>query len=475
VLDGNAELNALVLEQMAADASIPSARMAILRAVGQQLSDAADEESVQRAALKLLLEPAPQTDGSSDPLPKLLRHRPVRLLLGAARIVADVGTLETCAYLGQALPRDLVQEAARGMVYLPALREILVVWLLERTEQQPMIASLLHATGWQWTPPPGPKARLGGAYLNKISWQGIALAGADLRGADLSSAALRRADFTGATLVQADLSGADLAEAVLANAAATRANFAGAILNKTTLRGADLSEANLQGARLEEANLRMAGLFCANLRGAVFAGADMSGASLLGVDLHNADFSHADLSGADLSGLRLSTAQFTGTRFYGTNLKGCDLEVMHLPGAQFRNANLERALLTGATMRGACFDGANLGCCGLADVDWEGASLQGADLRGASFHLGSTRSGLVGSPIAREGSMTGFYTDDYEEQDFKAPEEIRKANLCYADLRGAKIHGVDFYLVDLRHARFDPDREQHLRRSGAILEDRRRA
>jgi hypothetical protein len=52
----------------------------------------------------------------------------------------------------------------------------------------------------------------------------------------------------------------------------------------------------------------------------------------------------------------------------------------------------------------------------------------------------------VGSPIACEGSRTGFYTDDFEEQTFKSPEEIRKANLCNADLRGAKLDGVDFYL-----------------------------
>ncbi len=67
----------------------------------------------------------------------------------------------------------------------------------------------------------------------------------------------------------------------------------------------------------------------------------------------------------------------------------------------------------------------------------EGEALTGADLRFATFHLGSTRSGLVGSPIACEGSRTGFYTDDFDAQDFKPPEEIRKANLCGADLRGA--------------------------------------
>ena len=102
-------------------------------------------------------------------------------------------------------------------------------------------------------------------------------------------------------------------------------------------------------------------------------------------------------------------------------------------------------------------------------MDWEGACLANADLTGATFHMGSTRSGLVGSPLACEGSRTGFYTDEFDEQTYKAPEEIRKANLCGADLRGARLTGVDFYLVDLRGALFDPDQERHLRRSGAIL------
>jgi hypothetical protein len=78
-------------------------------------------------------------------------------------------------------------------------------------------------------------------------------------------------------------------------------------------------------------------------------------------------------------------------------------------------------------------------------------------------------SGLVGSPIACEGSKTGFYTDDYEDMHFKRPEDIRKANLCGADLRGAKIDGLDFYLVDLRDAKLEAKQLEHVRRCGAIL------
>jgi hypothetical protein len=39
-------------------------------------------------------------------------------------------------------------------------------------------------------------------------------------------------------------------------------------------------------------------------------------------------------------------------------------------------------------------------------------------------------------------------------------------------LRGALTDGVDFYLVDLRHALYTPEQEQQFRRSGAILETR---
>ena len=79
--------------------------------------------------------------------------------------------------------------------------------------------------------------------------------------------------------------------------------------------------------------------------------------------------------------------------------------------------------------------------------------------------------GLVGSTIPCEGSKTGFYTDDFGDREFANPEDIRKANLCGADLRGARVKGVDFHLVDLRRARYTPAQERYFRRCGAILDD----
>jgi uncharacterized protein YjbI with pentapeptide repeats len=132
-------------------------------------------------------------------------------------------------------------------------------------------------------------------------------------------------------------------------------------------------------------------------------------------------------------------------------------------------AVLTLGMLTGACLAGSNLRKADLQKAGLAEIDLEGADLRGADLRGASFQLGSTRSGLVGSLIPCEGSKTGFYTDEREEQNYRRPEEIRKANLSYTDLRGAKIKGVDFYLVDVRGAKYTRRQGKYMKRCGAIM------
>jgi uncharacterized protein YjbI with pentapeptide repeats len=165
--------------------------------------------------------------------------------------------------------------------------------------------------------------------------------------------------------------------------------------------------------------------------------------------------------------LDLHAANLRGANLSRTDLSHCDLEFAELPDARFRWAILAEALMTGSAMPRGDFREANLTNAKLADINWECADLRGADLRGATFHMGSSRSGLVGSPYAGHGSKTGFYTDSYDEQHYMAPEEIRKANLCGADLRGAKITGVDFYLVDLRGAKYDAAQAEHFRQSSS--------
>ena len=168
----------------------------------------------------------------------------------------------------------------------------------------------------------------------------------------------------------------------------------------------------------------------------------------------------------------MGNALWRGATFRGTRLFKCDLEFMELPDADFTGADLNGSLLTGSVIPRGKFSGARLIDTGLSEIDWPEADLRDADFTGASFHLGSSRSGLVGSTIPCEGSKTGFYTDEANEQDFKPPEEIRKACLCGADLRGAKVEGADWYLVDLRGAKYTLDQARWFKRNGAILVSR---
>ncbi len=390
----------------------------------------------------------------AEKMNRLIRHRPVGLLLAADRIkgIAESGHAES-AFTRQ-FPHDLVEEAALMIAgNTPALQH-LSNWL-SRSEHRavhPMAASLLHAATLGWRPGSEWRPRLKGAYLAQATWSGLNLAGVDLESADLK---------------EADLSSANLEKACASRARFQRANLQGALLNSWVAVSADLSGADLRSVQAVNANFVQA-----NLAGARLIEANLWKANLQGANIDDADFTGANLEDARLNGLKLRRAQFDCARFGGADLCDCDLEEMMLTVPDFHDADLFRAQLTGSRMQEANFVGANLRGTGLAEIDWPGADLHDADLRCASFHLGSSRSGLVRSPIACEGSRTGFYTDDYDDQDIKSAEEIRKANLRGADLRGANIEGVDFYLVDLRDAKYTREQAAHFRHCRAILDDR---
>jgi uncharacterized protein YjbI with pentapeptide repeats len=478
-LSGNPSLWRAVLDLMAADESLGSVRDAVLRHIYSLAPVSAHLPKVQATCLRAIVfrEKAEPKWGDSVPpvglrrlFPLLAAHHSLRLLVAADKVAADLAAGAECRDLGYHWPRELVSEAARRVAPLPEAMAHLNRLVL--TKRWAMAASLLHATDSGWVPDPERLPVLRGAYLRGAAWPDASLVGLDANGADLAGADLRRADLTGAAIPKANLAGACLQRAVLLRGDLSSANLARADMcfvraTGTISRSADLRGATLDGARLSEACLERT-----ILDGACLTDADLRGARLTGATLDGADLSGADLTGAKLAGVKLKESRCVGAVFARADLTGCDLEGLELPAADFTSTNLTDALLTGTSMPDGRLDGAVLARAGLAEVDWERVSLRGADLTGASFHLGSTRSGRVGSPIACEGSRTGFYTDDYDEQDFKSPEEIRKANLCFADLRGAVLKKVDFYLVDLRGALLDSDQEEHARRCGAILEPR---
>lgn len=374
--------------------------------------------------------------------------------------------------LARSWPDDLRSRTARTLAASPGLRRTLEDLLARgAADAAPTAVSLLAEAFPGWRPDPNgkPLTNLSHAHLPGVCW-----AGALLRGVDASEARLPRADLAGADLTGANLSHADLRDARLAGAELPQADLSRARASRANFSEANLAEVKSSDADFEDADLSRADLtrtvwLSSVLRGARLVRANLRDAHLTRLDVEDADFSGAVLSGASLNGLDLRAVRLVGAGFHGAVLRSCRLDGQVLEAADFSDAALVDCDLTATVLRNADLRGAALTCCGLAHVDWEGADLRRAAFRGCSFHAGSSRSGLVFSPIASEGSRTGFYTDESATETYKDPEEIRKANLGRCDLRGADLGRVDFYLVDLRGARYSAEQESWLRACGAIL------
>jgi len=463
-LGGSRELLSIVMDAMAADASSGDP-LEVLRRHVEKIFPTGDllQRLIDKGAANADLSPEQRS---------LWRHVAVqKMCLGnwiADRLAA--------AMVPQQLYKMAVYVDAVGAIALAVRRRPAAVRRLNRllrnagsSSAAAMAASILLAIDPEWRPSDGRRLNLQHARLDNARWARLdlsesrisdaQLAGADLSGSDLSKVTavgvnLFGAKLCGARLEHADFSRADLGSANLSNARATAAVLSGA-----NLRRAVLSHASLRGSRFVDTELTEADC----------EAADFDHALLHVTNVEESTFAGANLKDARLERVRLDQARWDGARFPGVWMRHCNLEGLELVAPDFSKADLTGCLLTGSCMPRACFRGANLSECGLAEVDWENADLRSADLTRASFHLGSTRSGLVGSTIPCEGSRTGFYTDEYNEQPYKVPEEIRKACLCGANLAGAKVAGTDFYLVDLRRATYSPDQARHFARTGAIL------
>ena len=502
LLGGNPELWSVALDEFAADATLKKFSGALLKHLNARLDSAlmaqprldclgktimTNETIIRTRVCRRKMEAGDVRINdlrwfdhilSGDERWRLFRHEAVRMILAREQILADLRADSGCHYFVFRFARLFIRMLASSVKENPALLEKLRVLALN-PDLQAMTSSTLHAAGVDWIPDSktgfnllAKKTDLGGAYLDRVQWPGLTLDSASFRCADLSNADLAGAELLAASFTEANCRHARMRGIKLKNVGAPRANFS----------HADLSEAKAMECHFIQCNFGGASLQNAHFWNCDFEGSDFSEASLrrcylkharfYGAKIDGADFSQCDLTQACLMGLRLRDAKFTGAIFHRADLRRCDLESMELPAADFSGADLSNAILTASFIPKGNFEGAILSRTGLADIQWERANLRNADLRGCTFHMGSTRSGRVDSDIACEGSRTGFYTDDYFDQPFKAPEEIRKANLRGADLRGAKLDKTDFYLVDLRDAKYDPDQAEHLRRCGAILESR---
>jgi uncharacterized protein YjbI with pentapeptide repeats len=136
---------------------------------------------------------------------------------------------------------------------------------------------------------------------------------------------------------------------------------------------------------------------------------------------HIIDLSRADLRRVNLEGAHLQGANLAGIYGDYLNLEGADLKGADLSSAQLKMANLDRA-----DLQGALIDGANL----------SHADLRKADLRN------------IKTTFIPEYDF-GFDSDPAYDQ---IDSQRISVNLEYADLRDAKLEGVDFEKANLRSA-----------------------
>jgi len=450
-----------VLDVLAADETLPgefeALRTAIVRAF--------ETPELLAKARALAFESIPSGAAHSlpdkselVPSPDWLRQIPVLLVLAAEAI-----TILLEGRNGKELPisapdAEQLRVARPLLVSSPAARAE-ATRMLERgpPASQPWAASLVHLEGPDALAQAWPKRSL-------LHWKLPRLAGARL--GELQAAEL---DFSRVEASDIDLRGAILDRCDLNDASLLRGRFARASLRGAQMRRIDAKEADFSGADLEGADAYLARFDGANLDGTNLRGALLKGATLEGCSLRGTRAAGADCAEANLARLDMRAMQGLPARLAKAGLMQANLEGQSAEAPDFSAAELTGALLSGTRFPRANFQGAILRNAGLAWIDWSGANLFDADLTGASFHLGSSRSGLVFNAPAGWGTRTGFYTDELRDQSFKAPEEIRKACLRGADLRKALIFQTDFYLVDVREALYTPDQEKHLRSCGAIL------
>ncbi|MEL6104711.1 MAG: pentapeptide repeat-containing protein [Planctomycetota bacterium] len=484
----NPELCCLILEEFCEHRSMSSTAEAILSASARLMPPEITRDAVGAfcvRALKLkpdrvfpamlqlirFLRSIESVDLFRRGLARLLRHRVVQAVLAAKHFADQLRAKNAGSLSPLPIHRDVVTEVVTHVHHVDQAMNALRRIANSNVEVSPLAASVLLACQPEWRPK-NASPTFAGALLADANWNNIFLREADFKGTDLS-----QADFANSKLEKVDaefswLETTSFHGARIDGTSFTAATMTGCRFGDASLEDVSFANSDLRHADFSNASLRRCGFTGADLSDASFLGAELTNCNLTGAILEGTDFRNARLRNAKLQGLSLRRALLDEVDFHGSRLERCDLENIQAHEILFHGADLRGAYLTGSRLPGADFRNADLSNTGLGDIDWENADLRGADLCGCTFHMGSTRSGLVESLFPSEGTRTGFYTDDYDDQYFKAPEEIRKANLCGADLRDAKIQDVDFYLVDLRGALYDDDQAIHLRRTGAILRSR---
>lgn len=330
--------------------------------------------------------------------------------------------------------------------------------------------SILSQIDPTWKPTKGKDYKFQNAYLSGASWAGSYLEGAKFGGATLTNMCLDESVLNDSILHFAQCDGVSMEDSCLRAVKANNASFVDSNFCRAEMRATSWQDCNFSRADFGNALLDESAFVRCDLRDTNFRSAVANRAQFCECNLRGSEFSDAELGSALFQGLDLRGTVWCRTNLNKTNLERAILDSLSMDQCNLYEANLFEANLSGTRMKETSLLRANLANTKLGDIDWENCDLREANLTGATFHYGSTRAGIVGSPYPSHGTRTGFYTDDREELHFKEPELVRKASLVGCDLRGARFHGVDFYLVDLRGAILDTMQRSLLASAGAILD-----
>ncbi|XP_014098560.1 BTB/POZ domain-containing protein KCTD9 [Bactrocera oleae] len=154
-------------------------------------------------------------------------------------------------------------------------------------------------------------------------------------------------------------------------------NLAGADLRKLDFRNINFKYACMQRCNLSHANLT----YCCLER------TDLAYANLECSQLVSVKGLCANLEGANLRGCNFEDPTGVRTNLEGVNLKGACLESSNMAGINLRVANLKDANMKNCNLRSAVLAGADLERCNLSGSDLQEANLRGANLKDAELTL----------------------------------------------------------------------------------------
>ena len=399
---------------------------------------------------------------------KILAFTPVLHFL-MSEWLADRIRTGNLSILKNHYPPDLLRSAAT-LVRDDAEAKSQMVFGLTDSSISSTCASILSFTGSPFQPPPNSIFNLRHAQLEKVHWIGASVKSLDTSHGKFDQCIVERCSIEDwkaieYSLLSVSFRNCDLHRFTLENSWIAQAEF-----HSCNLSGCDMTNTELNGVELTDCEMSHGWFTSCKMTDVSMQRCKLTLSRGVHSVLKRLTIRYCTFDGANWSGVDFRKCVLENVSFKAANLEHSNLDELDLLGCQFAKAKMEACSMTGTRLRNASLADARLRFAKLGYVDWQGCNLRNADLSGCLFHLGGSRSGLVGSPYPSHGTRTGFYRDDLEELIFKDPQDVCRARIVQCDLTGAKIQDVDFYLVDLRGSIVSASQRDQILSTGGIID-----